>query len=356
MQFQINGIQQVGIGVADAAAAFAWYKRYLGFSTVVFEDRACARLMTRYTGGHAEERYAVLAMNMQGGGGLEIWQYTSRKPAAAPFEVCLGDAGVFAIKLRSKNIEASYQHICSDAGARVSPIAEGPEGKRLFYVRDPFGNWFQVMEDAYWFTSNGHPTGGVCGVVVGVSNIEKAVAFYQGVLGYDRILFDGEAEFDELKELPGGAARLRRLVLGHRKTYSGAFSRLLGPTTVELVQTTGRQPNKIFENRYWGDLGFIHVCFDINGMKPLQQACDLMGHCFTVNSEDSFDMGKAAGHFCYNEDPDGTLIEYVETHKVPILKKFGWYLDLRKRKKLQPLPDWMIRCMGLGKKTLELAG
>ena len=29
--------------------------------------------------------------------------------------------------------------------------------------------------------------------------------------------------------------------------------------------------------------------------------------------------------------PDGTLIEFVETHKVPVLKKLGWYLDLRKR-------------------------
>ena len=32
-------------------------------------------------------------------------------------------------------------------------------------------------------------------------------------------------------------------------------------------------------------------------------------------------MGEAAGHFSYIQDPDGTLIEFVETHKVPILKK-----------------------------------
>lgn len=37
-------------------------------------------------------------------------------------------------------------------------------------------------------------------------------------------------------------------------------------------------------------------------------------------------MGNAAGHFSYNEDPDGTLIEYVETHKVPIVKNLAYIL------------------------------
>jgi len=43
-----------------------------------------------------------------------------------------------------------------------------------------------------------------------------------------------------------------------------------------------------------------------------------------------FDMGEAAGRFSYIEDPDGTLIEFVETHKIPIFKKLGWYLHLEK--------------------------
>jgi hypothetical protein len=55
-------------------------------------------------------------------------------------------------------------------------------------------------------------------------------------------------------------------------------------------------------------------------------------------------MGEAAGHFSYIEDPDGTLIEFVETHKVPVLKKIGWYIDLRKRKPL-PLPSWILKTL-----------
>jgi hypothetical protein len=62
-------------------------------------------------------------------------------------------------------------------------------------------------------------------------------------------------------------------------------------------------------------------------------------------------MGEAAGRFSYIEDPDGTLIEFVETHKVPVMKKLGWYLNLKKRKPTKPLPRWIIKAMGLSRVT-----
>jgi hypothetical protein len=40
----------------------------------------------------------------------------------------------------------------------------------------------------------------------------------------------------------------------------------------------------------------------------------------------------------------------VETKKIPILKKLGWYLDLRKRPMEKPLPKWMLKSMGLNRK------
>jgi hypothetical protein len=60
-------------------------------------------------------------------------------------------------------------------------------------------------------------------------------------------------------------------------------------------------------------------------------------------------MGEAAGHFSYTEDPDGTLIEFVQTHRIPLIKKIGWYLDLRKRNPAKPLPTWMLNTLKLGK-------
>ncbi len=73
------------------------------------------------------------------------------------------------------------------------------------------------------------------------------------------------------------------------------------------------------------------------------------GYPLTVDSGGSFGMESAAGRFAYVEDPDGTLVELVEIHKLPILKKIGWYFNIEKRKDQRPLPNWMLRLLGLGR-------
>jgi hypothetical protein len=85
-------------------------------------------------------------------------------------------------------------------------------------------------------------------------------------------------------------------------------------------------------------------------MDALRNECKNKGFEFKVDSTntlktDTFDMGEAAGHFAYIEDPDGTLIEFVETDKIPILKKWGWYIDLRRRDPRKPLPDWILKSL-----------
>jgi len=85
-------------------------------------------------------------------------------------------------------------------------------------------------------------------------------------------------------------------------------------------------------------------------MDALKEECAQKGFDFTVDSQESFDMGEAAGRFSYIEDPDGTLIEFVEAHKLPIVKKIGWYLDLKGRDQNKPLPRWILRSMRFGRR------
>jgi len=345
MQRIISGIQQVGIGVTDADKAFDWYKKVFGMDVVVFNDEATANLMTRYTGDKAHNRKAILALNMRGGGGFEIWQYTSRTPAAPPQLPVMGDLGIFIVKMKCVNVQQVYEHMQQMNVELLTPIRKHVIDGYHFFLKDPFGNLFEVMECGICFSKKYGIRGGVSGVTVGVSNMEDAEKFYTQVLGYDKVLYKGEDKYADLKGLPGGDEKCSRVILTHSSVRRGAFAKLFGKTYIELVQVPGRAPSKIFDNRYWGDLGFIHVCFDINGMDSHEELCRTHGHPLTVNSKNSFPMGKAAGHFAYNEDPDGTLIEYVETHKVPILKKLGWYLDLKKRNPEKYLPDWMVGCL-----------
>jgi catechol 2,3-dioxygenase-like lactoylglutathione lyase family enzyme len=179
--------------------------------------------------------------------------------------------------------------------------------------------------------------------------MERAREFYSSILGYDTVVFDETAIFGEFVSIPGGNSRIRRMLLKHSKPRIGAFSPLFGTSEIELVQVMDRKPQKIYHERFWGDLGFIHLCYDIHGMELLREECRKKGFPFTVDVDHSFDMGEAAGSFSYTEDPDGTLIEFVETHKIPILRNIGWYLNLRKRNPEKSLPRWLLNAISFNR-------
>jgi len=351
----ISGIQQVGIGIQNLNEAWRWYNNVFGTDIRVFEDNAIAELMLPYTGGNPQKRHAALTFNLQGGGGFEIWQYKSRTPLSPKFDLKLGDLGIFATKIKCKDINKTYTSLKKKNVNILNSPQKGPDGNLTFFLKDPFGNHFQLMEATHWYKDEKKETGGAYGVVIGVSDIDKSREVYSDILGYDRVIFDKTGGFDDLEALPFGNGSYRRVLLTHSKPREGGFSPLLGDSKIELVQSLDRSPQKIYQERYWGDLGFIHICFDIHGMQALKKECESKGYGFTVdshvqhNTSNSFDMGEAAGHFSYIEDPDGTLIEFVETHKVPIVKKFGWYINLRKRNPRKSLPNWLIKALAFNR-------
>lgn len=346
----IAGIQQLGIGVSDLYEARDWYKNNLGYDVVIFDEAAEAKLMIRYTDEKVHKRHAILAYNMQGGGGFEVWQYTSRIPNPPSFKLQLGDLGIFACKIGAPDVEKVYKEFQNNKVNIISEIKNSPEGKAHFFIKDPYNNIFEIEQGNDQLLNQSKLTGGNTGVIIGVSNIEASIKFYSEILGYNTIVYDQEGEFDDLTSLSDKPEKYRRILLKHCEKRSGAFSPLLGSSRIELIQSKTREVRKIFENRLWGDLGYIHLCFDIIGMDELKEECELAGHPFTVDSANSFDMGEAAGHFSYIEDPDGTLIEFVETHKIPIIKKIGWYLNLQKRDPKKPLPKWFFRLLGASRK------
>ena len=351
-RYIISGIQQVGIGVKDVNAAFKWYNNYLGMDIPVFEEAAEAKLMLPYTGGVSHKRHAILAINMKGGGGFEIWQYTSRTPQAANFKAQLGDLGLFGAKIKTANIQASFDFLTSKKVKILGGITNNPVGKKHFFIEDPFENLFEIIEDNVFFGKGLQATGGPIGMIIGVSNLEKSLEFYADILGYDNIIFKAEKVFEDLAVLPGSKTSLKRAIITHSKHREGPFAKLFGNSYLELIEVVGYKPHKIFENRFWGDLGFIHLCFDIKNMSALKVACEKAGHPFTVDGGAGFEMGEAAGHFTYIEDPDGTLIEFVETKKIPIMKKWGWYLDLKKRAPEKALPGWMLKALKFNRKKV----
>lgn len=345
MSYLISGIQQVGIGNTNVHEAFNWYRKNFGMDIPMLDEDSEATQMLPYTGGMGHKRHAILAINLKGGGGFEIWQYKSRTPQSCAFNVEIADLGFTCAKMKTADIDATYQRLKGNNVQILTPITNSPDCKKHFYIKDLYGNMFEIAESHDWFYKGMLEQGGPFGMVIGVSDIEKSKKFYAEILGYDTVLSDSEAIFEDWKGIDGSNNKCRRVILTHSKPRSGSFSRLLGSSTIELVKFTDKPGRKIYEGRFWGDPGFIHFCFDIKNMQGLKAHCAKCGYPFTVESNPDFDMGEAAGQFAYVEDPDGALIEFVETHKISILKKLGWYLNLDKRDPSKPLPDWMLKTL-----------
>ncbi|MFZ1749496.1 MAG: VOC family protein [Saprospiraceae bacterium] len=346
MSYSICGIQQIGLGNDHVYKTWEYYRKYLGMDLPIFDEAAEAGLMLPYTGGQPRKRHAVLALNYQGGGGVEIWQYTERKASYPKEKISIGDLGIFSVKYKAEDVEAVYHKFKSEGLNILTDVHSNPFGEKHFFCADILRNVFEIVDCSDdWYAQGISDTGGVYGCTIGVSDMDTSLIFYRDILGYDQIEGDQTAIFDDFAPLGGTENTYRRVLLTHSESRVGPFSRLLGKSYIELVQNMTTPPKKIFEDRFWGDMGYIHLCFDVLGMDQLKNKCTVLDYPFTVDSASSFDMGEAAGRFCYTEDPDGTLIEFVETHKIPIMKKWNWYLDLTKRSRVKPLARWMLKAL-----------
>ena len=350
-KYWFAGIMQMGVGTEDFYATERWLYDMFQADVQILEDDTIAERMLPYTGNSPQRRHACINCNLQGGGGFEIWQYKERKPIPADFDIQVGDLGFFTAKVKSHNIAAFHEELTAKY-SEITPVVMDPRGIPTFYIHDPAGNCFQVVEDNYIFIDRNRFSGGVVGAMVGVTDIERSRKVYSDILGYDAVVYDKTGVFSDWQGLRGGGQTYRRVLLTRSRPFQGPFSELYGNSTIELVQALDRTPRKIYEGRYWGDPGFIQLCFDVINMRELEAKCNELGFKFTVDScpgNAKFDMGKAGGHFTYIEDPDGSLIEFVETHFIPLNSALNIKLDFLKRDRTKAFPKFFFQLLKLNR-------
>lgn len=338
----IHGIQQVGVGVKNAEEAMLWYAQFLGADIKIFDDSSEAKEMAPYMGGDAQHKRAVMLMNLEGGSGYEIWQYTSKEPVGSKKGLKYGDFGINVTFIKSREIEKSFKELKSKSVNIVSGIISEPNGEEVFYFKDPYGNLYKVKQANDWFKNSGANLGGVNGCAIGVSDIESSLILYKDVLGYDEVLYDQKGSFDDFTVI-GEVGEFRRVLLKHKEERKGGFSPLFGSSQIELIQRLDNKAVSTFKDRNWGDLGFIHLCFDVKNIKALMEECAGKGYGFKVISPDSFDMGGTKSKWGYIEDNDGNLIEFVETYQLPL--GLGIKLDLKNKPPYKPVPNWLIKSL-----------
>jgi catechol 2,3-dioxygenase-like lactoylglutathione lyase family enzyme len=133
-----------------------------------------------------------------------------------------------------------------------------------------------------------------CHLVVGVTDVDRALAFYRDVLGMEVVfetLISGEA-FDAVLHAT-------------RKQEGRAVGGLLGGLMVELLSLgTKRAPDKPARR---GITGIHNVSLSVTDLDDTHRRITAAG--YTPNQE-PFEIGGVRMFFV--EDPDGTAVEFIE--------------------------------------------
>lgn len=325
-------------------ASLRYYRKFVGLDIPFFDAVGAAPLMDIYTKNETITKRASMVMNLQGGCAMEVISPTSFKPSPAAFSILPGDFGIFAVQIRTTDIQKSLEFCRSNEAKDVSDIELLPDGRQSFYISDLDGNVFQYVQDSHQYIGGKCHCAGVLSCSVGVSNIDESRKLYSDILGYDQVVYDSsEHTYGYSEEWKG--RKVRRVLLTQKAGPGGGFAKVVGNTGIELVQLIDGEPNKIFADRIWADNGFVHIGFDVKGMTGLGEDLAKAGFGFTCDSNDALDMGTTKVHCTYIEDVDGTLIEMIEVYKVPIIEKWGVFMNVEKRDPLKPFPDLMLKSL-----------
>jgi catechol 2,3-dioxygenase-like lactoylglutathione lyase family enzyme len=266
----INGIQHIGVGVPNHAESWKWYRQNFGMDICFFNGAAEAPLMQIYTKGDVINKQAAMISNLHGGCAMEVVSPISFTATDADVEFELGDLGIFSASVKSPNIEKAFEKFSSNGTEVLGGIESSPIGRKSFYIKDPNGLLFQITQGKSWFLNPKKVAmGGPTGVTIGVSDMAKSLALYADILGYDKVMMDETGVFEDWKNIAGGEKTFRRVMLTQSNKPGGGFANLTGQTYIELVQAIDYTPKKIYENRLWGDIGFVHLGFDVRGMNEL---------------------------------------------------------------------------------------
>lgn len=309
----IRAFQHIGMGVHDVDRTYAFWRKELCFKMKLNDHTGRDEQMEPILGESLEMRM-LMAMNVAGGGAIEIVKHTSTEPVEPPAPVQWGDIGILEIGLKCFRLDDVYRALLNRGVEFVTPVRRMNMGKlgsvRSAYLRDPDGLMVQLVEVPGGKRAR---VGGVAHVALGVRDLERAKEFYTGMLGFSEVVF----ETDDLAgpdEVTGG----RKTMMAAVRQPAGMQSTLpvLEAGMVKLVRTPDYDGVPTFEGRRWGDIGCMEFALDVDDVKGTFERL-VAGGAEAYHPPTRMDMGSGSvGSFAYVKDPDGNIVELVEVEKV----------------------------------------
>ncbi len=301
------------MGVYDVDKTYAFWKNHLGFKMKLNDHTGYDEQMEPIFGEPLEMRM-LMAMNVAGGGAIEIVQHTSTKPKEPPSPIEWGDIGILDVGVKAFRLDDVCRKLKSRGVEFLTPVREMKLDRggavRFAYLRDPDGLLVSLVEDP----SGKRPrVGGIVHVTVGVRDLDAAKEFYTKVLGFDQLA----GETDDLRGIDEvTAGKKTRMAVLRQPPHLKSSLPVLEPGSIRLVQTPDYQGTPTFEGRRWGDIGCMEFALDVDDVKSTFESL-VAGGAERYQPPTLMDMGSGSvGSFAYVKDPDGNTVEMVEVNKV----------------------------------------
>ena len=155
---------------------------------------------------------------------------------------------------------------------------------------------------------------GVHHVGVGVNNLEKISAFYQNVIGFTDVFVEfPEANHNSMFEM------FRRSNI----VFSGTMiCQKAGHIIVEFIRMTDPPSRPIRKDFKYGDMGVAKITIAVSEVGEIYKK--LQGQVNFCSAPKATQIeGWGDYQFVYCKDPEGNLIEFVSSSKLPVNDEFG---------------------------------
>ena len=155
---------------------------------------------------------------------------------------------------------------------------------------------------------------GVHHMAIGVRKLEPIRAFYRDVLDFTVIFSDFPT---------GEYPALAGIVRGPRVVFDAVlFAQPAGGIVLELMQMIDPTPRPVRKDTKYGDIGLAKISITVPDVELFyREMKEKVSFCFEPRSVDIPSFGPYG--FVYARDPEGNLMEFVSTPKMPVQGRFG---------------------------------
>lgn len=299
----IVGVDHIGIGVRDMAGMRSFYAEVLGYDRILAEMPEADHPAIR---GLLRAPRAVHSATLLGSdhGGLTVALFHAVEPVPRPVRADprYGDIGVAKVTFGVPDLAAFSAEMRGLAGLCSTPrcalLEDGGE-YRFAYGRDPEGNLIEVFSDG---GTTGCPAPVFRSIGIAVTDLDRSLAFYQDILGFDRTVVAPHEAFSGLiDEITGERGATARSCLVANSDGGGML---------EILEVTKPRGRSIPFGAQWGDFGYLQIC--LRGADPQALAAEVEAARLDVLLPlQEVDDPERPAVFMYVRDPDGIPVEIV---------------------------------------------